>query len=160
MSQLPQPRSILILRGEKRTDMGLPADQLPIGRGINPLAPGDTCLFYVSRTILESIEENGPEAKWHDANLLEDAIAQPAVIFHGLNRQGFEDGYCFSCLPQFRFRSDGTTMPRRADRVFLLYMTLEVGPVIFDWEWRPGNEKTGHPYEARENFGRETWRRT
>lgn len=141
--------------------MPLPIDQIPVGVGINPQTPEGSCLFYVSRSALNKVEDNGPESKWHDAKLLSEAIKNPAVIFSGLKRKGVSEGYCFSCLPTHRHLNDGTLVPRTAGRVFCLYVEMrQYGPVVFDWDWRPGNDNTGHPYEARDNFGSEVWRKT
>ena len=82
------------------------------------------------------------------------------MIYRGLKRLGLEEGFCLSSRPNQRFNDKGELVPRIMGKVFLVYVTFrQYGPVVFDWDWRPGNEQTGAPYEATDAFGELVWPR-
>gem|GEM_PF-5759452 len=127
--------------------MPMPADYIPICGG-----------WYISLDALEKIREVGPQSKFHDANLIEAIVQSPLKKFLDLNRQGFKGAMCLSGAPPHRFDNDGEQLATTGSRrVFLVFSTLKnYGNVVFDWEWRPGDPKTGYPDSWEQAFGGET----
>lgn len=140
--------------------MPLPSDQVPLCQGIDPQHPEKTAAFYLSVKNLEKVRRAGPAGKYHDNNLLEAAIGAAEVVFRGLKRPGKDDCFCLCALPSQRYDNDGELTDRNQGRVFAVYFELcPYGYLVFDWEWRPGNEKTGHPYESEKHLGEKAWSR-
>lgn len=140
--------------------MPLPVDQIPLVRGINPQDTSETVQWYLSYKNLEKVRKAGPPSKYHDRLLLDEAIRDALVLFGDLKRAGLDEAYCLCSVPEIRFDDNGNRISRIAGRVLALYAEpRQYGPTVFDWEWRPGNENTGHPLDSENNFGRAIWTR-
>ena len=135
-----------ILKAGKDFHMLVPADATPIGPGKN--TGGEFgCAFYVRTSVLDRLEKDGPAWKFHDARLLPGLVQEPEFIFAGLNRPEFEDGYCYSARPEFRW-INGQTKERTPEGMFFLgYIEAMSGSmVVLDWAWRPEDpHKPGYP---------------
>lgn len=138
--------------------MPLPVDQIPLVRGIDPQNTSETVQWYLSYKNLEKVRKAGPPSKYHDRVLLDDAIRDAIVLFGDLKRAGQKNSYCLCSVPAFRFDDNGNKISRVPGRVLAIYAELrQYGPTVFDWDWRPGNEKTGHPFDSDNNFGGTIW---
>ena len=59
--------------------MALPADQVPVCEGKTP--DGQTkCLFYIERSLLDMLRDDGPAWKLEDARFIEEAVSAPLTI--------------------------------------------------------------------------------
>jgi hypothetical protein len=128
--------------------MPIPADNIPLGLGRNPLVEGEEVEFFVSASNLDKIEADGPTWKLADAVHVRAVIKNPDAIFEGLQREEYEDGFCYSFKPP----------QSPAGMVFLIFIMMNMGYVVFDWEWRPEDKiNSGHPEKWDTNFGRLVW---
>lgn len=135
-------------------------DQIPICTGRDPKEPERTdAPFYFSKSSRDKIQESQPASKYNDGQLVEAAVKDPVVIFHNLKRKGFEKAFGLSSLPAHRYDDNGTEVPRRPGRVFLVYaISVTYGYAVIDWEWRAGNEVTCIPNGVL-SFGDVLWTR-
>jgi len=136
---------------------------MPFTEGLHPDGtPGAT--FYISRSLLEVLETDGPEWKLEDARFILECVRDPDVIFQGLLRPRHEESLCFSVRPSHDPDEEGefpSSLPRYGF-VFVAFARLAVGGyLVFDWEWREEDgEHPGHPSGWQTDFERPTWRKT
>lgn len=141
--------------------MAIPFDQLPIGEGRLP--DGTTAPFFISRRELDTVRNDGPDWKYHDARFIEEAVAEPDAIFEGLRRPNQDQGLCYSVQPTRDPDEEddryGAAPPPVFGLVFLAFVRLgAMGYVVFDWEWRPvAPDEPGHPEDWRTDFARRVW---
>jgi len=143
--------------------MPMSADYTPISIQRKPLFEAEAgeggFAVYTSIMALEKIRGDGPEWKYHDAGLLRAALQDPSVIFEGLKRAEFSEGYCYVSRPKRRWTKGGEFEPVPADRVFLVFVKKEWGLVVFDWEWRQCVNGDVLPVGHKPDFERLIWRR-
>ena len=125
----------------------------------SPFGGRETIEVCVSRRMLLHLEKYGPARKFYDCQSLPDVLEEPAVIFEGLCRTPFEKGFCYSCVPPFRWLDDqekGKVPPRK---VFLAYVVrLEDSFFVLDWNWRPADpSKPSYPRFWEKDYTREIW---
>lgn len=139
--------------------MSLPSDQLPLGEGLDPAGkPGAP--FFIDTIALETVERDGPEWKFEDARFIEEAIQEPDAIFQGLRRVGQQEGLCYSVRPTRDPDIENDTGPPCYGQVFLVYVRVGMGYVVFDWAWREEDENSpGHPAGWQGDFTRRLWHR-
>jgi len=131
--------------------MPIPVDNIPLGLGQDPFKESGEVEFFISASNLDKIEADGPTWKLADAIHVLTAIKNPDAIFEGLEREEYKDGFCFSFKPP--------QSPARM--VFLIFIMMNMGYVVFDWEWRPeDSDISGHPENWETNFGRREWHRS
>ncbi len=116
----------------------------------------------MNREDLEKLQMAGPTQKFFDARLIEQVLISPDVIFKGLKREGFEDGYCYSKVPSCRWvggiGEDPIKIPPPPDVVMLVFIKPDKGRLVFDWELRPEQrESPGHPENWESNFEERIW---
>lgn len=141
--------------------MAIPFDQLPIGERRHPTGEYGAS-FFLDRTELEIIEEDGPRWKFEDARFLEEAVLEPDVIFEGLKRPNQRESLCYSVrLSHDPEKRESQTLPRYG-QVFLAFVRVGVGGyVVFDWAWREEDpEAPGYPLGWEDDFARRTWQKT
>lgn len=115
---------------------------------------------FISRDMLLNLVENGPEYKLNDAWCIPDVLDYPKVIFEGLNRSEYEDGFCFSGLPEKRRTSqDRETVDSPQFMVFLVFAQYQDDKlIVLDWEWRREDRNNpGYPLGWKDAFKRQTW---
>src|SRR3979409_2488617 len=101
--------------------MPIPSDQLPIGEGLFPDGK-DGASFFMDRTELDIIEQDGPEWKLEDARFIKEAIKEPDAIFKGLKRPGQEEGLAYSVRPTHDPEDDEPNpIPPRFGFVFVVF---------------------------------------
>jgi hypothetical protein len=139
--------------------VAMPSDYLP-APGRDPHT-GEEREFFVSRSELEKLEEFGPKQKFLDARLIEETLRDPDVIFQGLKRPGYNDGYCYAKVPScwwFEADSGPIEAPPPPDMVFLVFVRPIWGLVVFDWEWRPEDSSDPyHPEQWKAYFEKKLW---
>ena len=140
--------------------MPMSADYLPISVSRPALFAREAgeggFAFYISIKALDTIAEDGPPWKFEDARtLLKAGLELPTIIFEGLKRAEFTDGYCYVSRPTERWAPDGTREPTPQGRVFLIFVKKAAGLVVFDWEWRPA---CGLPDGHEQDFARLIWK--
>ncbi len=141
--------------------MAIPANQIPIGEGLNPAGkPGAS--FFVDRVELEQIERDGPEWKFEDARFIHECIQAPDAIFEGLGRPGHRESLCYSVRPTLDPQDPASPGLPRYGCVFLAFVATAVGGyLVFDWEWRDeDSDCPGHPANWETDFARRTWHKT
>jgi hypothetical protein len=75
--------------------MAIPFDQLPIGEGRHPTGePGAS--FFLDRTELDVIDQEGPQWKLQDARFLNETVLEPDAIFTGSISSDLGDNFCYS----------------------------------------------------------------
>ena len=141
--------------------MAIPADQLPIGEGRHPDGSAGAN-FFVSRSELATIEEDGPSWKFEDARFIYEAVQEPDVIFEGLKRPNEAQSLCYSIRPTHDPDDEDKEGLPRYGYAFLAFVRPGVGGwVVFDWEWREEDgDIPGHPAGWEKDFERPLWRRT
>src|SRR5437870_2704187 len=97
---------------------------------------GEDGEFFLSRTMLEKLEKNGPTWKFDDASFIPEILSAPAVVFQGLKREGFQNGYCYSGVPERNWDDPDPENVPRIGMVFVIYIKPAWGLVVFDWDWR------------------------
>lgn len=133
--------------------VALDKDYLPV-RGMSPDGSGEEA-FYVSVKMLEKLQANGPTWKYEDAAFVEEIMAAPAAIFEGLKREGFDEGLCYTGVPERDWAAPNPDPAPRVGMVFAIYIS---GRVILDWDWRKEDDDLdGHPEGWREDFTRKKW---
>jgi hypothetical protein len=146
----------------RNTPVALPADQVPVCEGKAPDGRG-TCLFYVKRSVLDTIRDDGPPWKLDEARFIEEAVKEPDAIFEGLNRPGMADAVAYSVRPmRDPEEEEGPPTLPRYGQAFVVYARPGTwGYVILDWEWRAEDgEQPGHPTGWEADFVRRTWNKT
>jgi hypothetical protein len=126
--------------------MLLPADAESFGQGIAP--DGEPTYFFIRRSVLDAIAENGPAWKFHSIKLIAEILASPVAIFEGLGRDGCLAACCYCGLPPVCYRNDGTEAKPHPGYFFVIYVDPVSGGryVVWDWGWRPeDSKKSGHP---------------
>lgn len=142
--------------------MPIPFDQIPVGEGLLP--DGTRAPFFVDGRELRILHEQGPAWKYHDARFIEEAVADPDVIFEGLRRPNQTDAFCYSVRPlrdpDEEEDSTSELLPPVWGQVFLAFARLgPMGYLVFDWEWRPEGAEPGHPEDGDTDFERIVWQR-
>ena len=123
--------------------MPLPADYCPVHDGL-----------YVSYETLNTLEDVGPQWRFHDSKLIGDPLKSVKRWYRDLKRPGYNDAYCAVCAIGQRHDNSGALVSCNRERLFLVYFRVDAyGKVAFDWEWKPGNEKTGLLLGGDTNFG-------
>lgn len=107
--------------------------------------------LYVSFQAMETIRKSGPRSKYHDAGLISVAITDHCISrYRNLKRPGFEEAYCYICSPSYRYNGNGKQVSCEPDRLFIVYALpgQMYGSVVFDWEWRRGNQSSGELFDG------------
>lgn len=141
--------------------MAIPSDQIPIGDGLDPSGnPGAS--FFIDRTELDIIQQDGPEWKLEDARFIAEAVQEPDAIFEGLLRPRQENSLCYSVRVTHDPNEPESQALPRYGYVFLVFARLGVGGfVVFDWEWREEDaDHPGHPTGWPDDFERRSWLKT
>lgn len=140
--------------------MALNSDYLPVDDGIGPYGNSDVP-FYVLKTVIRELQDDGPEWKYEDARFLKEAIQQPDVIFGDLKRNGENDSFAYS-VRLTHDPHEENPFPPAFGRVFLVFVRLgQGGYLIFDWEWREEDaDHPGFPIGFGQDFGSPTWKKT
>jgi hypothetical protein len=117
---------------------------------------------FISRKMMEHLEQYGPRRKFYDIRSITDALETPAVIFEGLQRHPFEQAYCYSCVPARRWLNEEDTGPPPPWQVFLVYVVRMDGKlVVLDWNWRPADRsKPYYPKNWEQDYARRLWPQT
>jgi len=137
--------------------VAVPFDHLPVGEGLHPDGTAGA-IFYVSRTVLDALQDDGPEWKLEDARFLLEAIQEPDAIFEGLERAGHGDCLCYSVRVSRDPDEDRVELPRYGFVLAAFVRPSGWGYVIFDWEWREEHpDCPGHPLNWENDFTRQTW---
>jgi hypothetical protein len=130
--------------------MPIPFDQIPVGEGLLP--GGGRVPFFVDRRTLELLAEHGYAEKYQNARFIPMAVANPDAIFQGLRRPNQNDGLCYSIRPESDPDDDEDDAPSNAvlpryGVAFLVFVEMrDMGPVVFDWEWREEDpDEPGRP---------------
>ncbi|MBW3539310.1 MAG: hypothetical protein KY476_03500 [Planctomycetes bacterium] len=127
-----------------------------------PLTHDETeceCTFYVTNSMIDKLMVDGPPWKFYNADLLDQGIVNPTVVFHGLQRDGFRDNcYCYTSDVPHRYNDFGVLEPMPPDRLFLIFVRRERGMIVFDWEFREADEhRLGFPRDYASDFGEPVW---
>jgi hypothetical protein len=147
--------------------MRLPAADAPIAverdyiplMAQSPFKGKEEIEVRISRKMMEHLEKYGPRRKFYDSQSLLDVLEHPAVIFEGLCRSPFEKGFCYSCVPPYRWLDDQEKMPLPPRKVFLAYVVrLEDNNFVLDWNWRQADRlKPSYPKNWEKDYTREIW---
>lgn len=138
-------------------------DHLPFSVDREPLTEDEhagRCTFYVSCTAIEKLQKYGPRWKYHNSDLIDEAILRPCAIFRGLKRTNFADGYCYVADLKERYDNDGELVSMPDDRLFLVFAKNFMGLVVFDWEFRKrSNGNRNFPANSGDDFQECIWTR-
>ena len=122
--------------------------------------------FHLSQNFTMELKRNGPEWKFLDAISIPSVISSPSAIFKDLNREEYDDAYCYSGVPphSHKLTTSGTgtiAVPFPKGFVLLVYVyTNRNGFVIFDWDKRlESPSDPGHPENWRIDFKDKLWSR-
>jgi hypothetical protein len=133
-------------------------DYIPIPAK-SPYTGRDDATVLVSRAMIDDLEAKGQTRAFYDAYLLPDAVENPVVILEGLNRTGFQNGFCYCSVPKTRWLDEQTKMPVPPLKVFVVL----VAPVgndlhVLHWEWRFVDlKRPGYPKKWNTDFVRQAW---
>lgn len=138
-------------------------DQLPFTVKREPLTEeesGCRCTFYMSRSALDKICENGPRWKFYCSDLVPQAVLNPCSILIGLKRTEFTDGYCYASPLELRYNNYGQLEQSPQDRLFLVFVKKFMGLTIFDWEFRKRSKGNPNlPANFNEDFDSHVWQK-
>jgi hypothetical protein len=125
----------------------------------SPYNGSDDAELIVSRAMLIDLEKQGPTRKFYDAQLISETVESPVVILEGLNRTGFQSGYCYSRIPTCRWVDEQTKADAPVGRVFVVFvMPANHGLCVLDWEWRLEDEaNAGYPRYWKSDYTRQIW---
>jgi hypothetical protein len=119
------------------------------------------CMFYVERSVLDTLRDDGPPWKMDDILFIEETVNEPDAIFEGLNRPGMEEAVAYSVRPMRDPDEEEQAGPPRYGQAFVAYArSCTGGYVIFDWEWRAEGADPGHPEGWEADFTRRKWMRS
>lgn len=142
--------------------MPIPITHMPLGFvGITPDGQSDA-EFFILRDDISFLKRHGPTWRYEDAALLQDALATPDCTFEDLKRKeyGVAIGYCYCVKPNRCYGDDGKPQPPPPDMVFIVFVRVDFGYVVFHWEWRQEDRSDlRHPLGWRNDFGRRLWRK-
>ena len=111
--------------------------------------------FFVYRPTLEHFRVNGPTWKYHSLRLVRSTLEDPCVVFRGLRRHGFTEGFCYVSNPSNISVGQAETEEVPLNHVFLVFVD---GLVAFDWEFRLGKPGVaGHPLNSDTDFEEVIW---
>jgi hypothetical protein len=114
--------------------------------------------IHVRTSMLEDLEQHGPEWKFYNAQLIPEALEAPTVILQGLNRVGFDDAYCYSRVPSCRWIDESTKGQPLPYAVFVVFVACANPAVVLDWEWRMADQShPGYPRKWQTDFGNQVW---
>ena len=125
----------------------------------DPHGGGTDVKIWVHQQLLEDIQASTTQ-KFFDAQLLIPAFEEPVVIFSGLKRPNYTDGYCYSTLPRRRWGAGGKEIQVQKNRVFVAFVTrMEDGRLyLLDYEWRLQDpQQRGYPIRWQQSFTRQAW---
>ena len=104
---------------------------------------------------IEHLLDAGPKSRFYELFSVAETLANPSVVFQGLERDGKEDALCYVGLP--RQYGDGWEAPPRPGSVFLVCMTSD--RVIFEWGWEKADElDNSYPTDRKRRFTTEIWK--
>jgi len=85
-------------------------------------------------------------------------LREPKAIFEGLQREGFENGLCFTGKTDRYWVRQSVETPFPPGRVFAIYM--DESRFIFEWRLEQEDaEHDGHPVRWTRRFARRLWPR-
>ena len=116
--------------------------------------------IYVPEAFVYHLFENGPERKYFDVDAVPDVLRQPTSIHQGLNREEFEESYCYIGKPKTRWNGhfDEKPPPGKIFAVYVIFRGDKDDLAVFDWEWieeDPNN--LGFPPDCDQRYTRQTW---
>ena len=131
--------------------VGILAGYAPIP-GICPQT-GEPRDFLLSLEFARQVQRHQPYWKFRALESLEEVSTHPTSLYKGLEREGYEDGYCFFGTPSAYHRSPKveTGFPKG----FALGVSVNWdnrGFIILDWEKRLVDE-SATPLGADKDFG-------
>jgi hypothetical protein len=130
-------------------------------KGLCPDGRG-TCEFCVSINYVEHLQRIGPTWRFWNLHIIPEILGNPVAIFKGLQRDDFEDGFCYSGKPSKRMLDSRVEAPLKPDTVAVVFVHQESrGTIVLDWEWRVQDlDQPGWPDQWREDFQEVSWRKT
>lgn len=114
---------------------------------------GKPATFLLSLEFARQVQRHQPYWKFRAIEGLAKVLAAPTHIYKGLEREGFEDGYCYFGKPDSFHRSP--TIELGFPPEYLLGVSVNWdhrGFIILDWEKRRV-DGDGYPIGADKDFG-------
>jgi hypothetical protein len=129
--------------------------------GLDPSGHGQ-CEFHVPKEFVDSLQRYGPEWKFLNLHVMKEVLADPIVIFEGLNRIGYDSGYVYSGLFSKRVIKLNVEAPPHPEMVGIVIVNPEDrGNIILDWNWRREDlDRRGFPEGWHTDFGGQKWAKT
>ena len=103
------------------------------------------------------LRTRGHFKKFLEVFSIEEVLTNPTVIFQGLERPEFNDGFCYCGTPSLKHISeDGGTGPAPPGFVFVVFATGE--RVIFEFGWeRMSGFRQWYPDKYESRFTNRSW---
>jgi hypothetical protein len=98
----------------------------------------------------------GHERKLFEVFSIEPVLQSPLAIFEGLEREEFEDGFCYCGIPDKKQVTENSTVPPPPGMVFLIFVNKEFAIFEFRWE-KMCAEDFGNPENYKTRFKQKTW---
>jgi hypothetical protein len=112
------------------------------------------CEFSLPQSHVRHYQIYGPAHKFFDSLAIGYVVANPSVIFQGLERENTGQGLCYAGLPQVRFIEVDVTVAPPRGMTFAVFMRADLR--IFEWGWEKA-DWNGYPVEAETRFGKRIW---
>lgn len=140
--------------------MDCPRGYLPLP-GLCPSGNG-RCVFCFAKHTVDQLQRYGPEWKFLNLHVMAEVLNNPAAIFEGLNRIGYDSGYVYSARYSKRYIRGGIEVPAQPGFVGIVVVNPDHrGNVILDWNWRREDpDREGFPENWAQDFGGLRWQRT
>jgi hypothetical protein len=108
-----------------------------------------------TRNVLH-LRTKGHERKLLEVFSIEPVLKNPLAIFAGLEREEFEDGFCYCGIPAEKYVTENTTVPPPPGMVFLIFVNKEFAIFEFRWE-KMYADNFGNPKNYKTRFKQKTW---
>ena len=95
---------------------------------------------WVEKDLIQFFYKKGWMDKYKGLILAKEVLADPAVIFLGLQREGHEEAPCYAGLASCRYSKDGNRPPGPPDMTFTVYIRSD--DVLIRWDWEPAENVT------------------
>jgi hypothetical protein len=130
---------------------GVLAGYAPIP-GICP-ETGNPLDFLLSVEFARKVKSHQPYWKFMATGSLTEVLTHPTLLYKGLEREGFEDGYCYFGRPSTFHRARGIETGFPPNNLLGVFVNWDRrGFIILDWEKRRV-DTDGTPIGADKDFG-------
>lgn len=124
---------------------------------LNGVCPesGKPTTFRLSLEFAKQVQRHQPYWKFMALGDLEHVLSNPTSLYKDLQRDGFNDAYCYFGRPKHLKRSPTIETPFPPDQLLAVYVAWDDrGLIILDWEKRDADPSNpAKPLDGEKDFG-------